>query len=235
MSITLQGGLAISIGIAALIIHILSPDIVKLFGKALPKFTSVAAGISVAYLFMQLLPEFIQGVIETNRLLFLTSLMGFLSFNLIEKYIYQTAPENKLARELAIEDSIIHGIYYFMVGLLLVYLANISAEEVLLFGLPVLIHLAISTLPLDVSKSHAINFLIGATPILGVLAGTYFLTSIPIAFVFSMIGFVIGTMLFTITRHAIPQGKAGEPMYFALGATTYALLILISWSLRGII
>ena len=80
------------------------------------KIISFSAGISITYIFLHLLPEFIAA--QINRFIFLSILLGFVIFHLVEKYIYQHSSEDKLLKELAIEDSItsfiyhLHGFYF---------------------------------------------------------------------------------------------------------------------------
>jgi len=53
------------------------------------KFISFAAGVSVSYLFLILLPDIYRGAMNYNKQLFLSILLGFAVFHLIEKYIRQ--------------------------------------------------------------------------------------------------------------------------------------------------
>jgi hypothetical protein len=44
---------------------------------------------------------------------------------------------------------------------------------------------------------------------------------------FSLLGFVIGALTFTVTRHSIPERKEGKPLFFMIGAIIYSILLFL--------
>jgi hypothetical protein len=52
---------------------------------------SFAAGISISYLFLDLLPHTYEAAIHLREWVFVFLLLGFALFHLVEKYIYQHA------------------------------------------------------------------------------------------------------------------------------------------------
>ena len=82
--------ISLFLGIALVIIHYYS-ELIHLHStkRTTTSFLSFAAGISVAYLFLYLLPELTAGIKHLDNLLFFFLLAGFTLFHLVEKYIYQ--------------------------------------------------------------------------------------------------------------------------------------------------
>src|SRR3989344_967327 len=84
------------------------------------KFISFAAGVSVSYIFLIMLPEIYVGAITINKLLFLAILFGFGIFHVIEKYIRQNFTGPELRKEHRFVHSATSFIYFFVVGFILV-------------------------------------------------------------------------------------------------------------------
>ncbi len=197
-------------------------------------FSSAAGGVTVAYLFVQLLPEFVEGVLQLNKLLFLSVLAGFSMVHVIEKYIYQHSAIRMLKKELAVEDSSIQFVYSFIIGLLLVEFWKESSLQLVLLFVPVLLHSAMSGLPLDTSDSKKIQIFPAIAPLLGGfyawLAG-----GVPDQVKFTLIGIITGALIFSVTRHHLPFGKRGSPEWFIIGVLAYSAIIVASWVYLGLV
>ena len=63
------------------------------------KFISFAAGISISYIFLILLPEIYNGGMEYSRLVFIAVLASFGVFHVIEKFIRQNFTGSDLRKE----------------------------------------------------------------------------------------------------------------------------------------
>ncbi len=189
------------------------------------KIISFSAGISITYIFLHLLPEFIAA--QTSRFVFLSILFGFVIFHIVEKYIYQHSPEDKLLKELAIEDSITSFIYHFVIGIVLVGFVNQGINQGILFFIPVLLFTTVNTLPVDMTKSRIIKVILAVSTLLGILFAKFIYPNIDPTLYYILLGLVIGTLLFTVTRHSIPKNKEGKPLYFILGMIIYTILIYL--------
>ncbi|MBU0614535.1 MAG: hypothetical protein KJ601_00415 [Nanoarchaeota archaeon] len=191
------------------------------------KITSFAAGVAVSYLFLELFPNFSSAAMQENRFLFLMILSGFVIFHIIEKYIYKRAPKDKLLRDLALEDSVISFAYHVLVGIVLVNFFEVSLLKAVLFFVPIFFYTAVSTLPVDPSKYKWVKIVLSSSTLIGVLFGMFI--PIPILLTNVIIGFVIGTMIYTVIRHSIPFEKEGEPLIFAVGVILYSAFIVWTW------
>lgn len=192
---------------------------------------SLSAGISVAYIFLDLLPRFTEEAIQINRLLFISILLGFILFHIVEKYIYQHVPKNKIRRELAVEDSITSFIYHVIIGIILAVFVQQSVVQGTLFFIPVLLFTVMSTLPVDAPKHKSMQFILSLSTLVGVLLARFIYTDISPLIFYSLLGFIIGVLLYSVIRHAIPFGKEGKPIFFIAGVIVYTLLIIATGSL----
>lgn len=219
--------ISIILGLIMSIFHFLSEEFSVRTKSFYIYVLSFSAGISVTYLFLDLMPNFSKGAAEISDFLFMTIVLGFLFFHLVEKYIYKHYPEDKLLKELAIEDSIISFIYHFVVGMLIVNFMNQSIAQGLLFFIPVLFYTTVSTLPVDSTQKRSIRIIVASSTLLGILFTKFVYTNMaPIVF-YSLLGLVIGSLTFTVMRHSIPKGSKGKPLYFVLGVLVYSLIIYL--------
>ena len=221
--------IAIIFGLVMGITHYLSEHLNLKDTKYYAQLISFSAGISITYIFLDLFPQFSEGAIQINKFLFIFVLLGFISFHLVEKYIYLHSPKDKLIRELAIEDTVISFVYHFIVGMIIVSFVEQGWVKGTLFFIPVLFYTAVSTLPVDKTKFMAIRFVLSMSTLLGVLFAS-FVNIIPMIY-YALLGTVIGILLFTIIRHSIPSGKEGKPLSFTIGVIVYTLIIItLNWT-----
>ncbi|MBW2965886.1 hypothetical protein KY342_02150 [Candidatus Woesearchaeota archaeon] len=219
--------IAIILGIIMGIFHYFS-DILCLKCKPYQNYLiSFSAGISITYIFLHLLPQFTYGITQISNFLFLSILIGFVIFHIVEKYIYQHSPEDKLLRELAVEDSITSFIYHFVIGIILVSFVNQGLSEGILFFIPVFLFTAVSTLPVDMTKFKSIKAILAVSTLLGIIFATFIYPNMNQIIYFALLGFIIGALLFTVTRHSIPKKRQGKPFYFIIGVIIYSVLIYL--------
>lgn len=199
---------------------------------------SFVAGVSLVYVFINLYPEFYKAASLANPLILTAVLLGFVLVHLVDKEIYQKIHHAKVSNDIKIAHGYGLIVYYFVIGIVLVELLNISVRAGVLFFIPVFIYAGLSTVaahgihgmhgPHQKTISH-LHFLQGA----GVVGGTLFalFISLPEALLIYLIGLVAGILTFVIVRDMLPKGKKGRPIYFLLGALAYFALIVTLWSL----
>ncbi len=210
------------------IVHYFSERIGIKFKKCNSELASFSAGLSIAYIFLVLFPEFSYGISQENRLLFVSILFGFGILHLIEKYIYQHYPKAKVLKELALEDSTISFIYHFIIGMIIVSFFNKTFSDGLLFFIPVMFYTAVSTLPVNMTKSKIVKFILASSTTLGVLFSMFIYGSNThhLAYIL-LLGFIIGALCFTVIRHSLPNGKKGKPLFFIIGVVIYSIIIFL--------
>ena len=117
--------IALGFGVLLGVIHFFSEDIKPTEGRMRCCIGPFAAGIAIAYLFLELLPETFQAATYLKHWVFIFLLFGFGILHLIEKLIYQHAEKEKLVMELKEVHSISFFFYYFIIGIALEPLTQI--------------------------------------------------------------------------------------------------------------
>ena len=219
--------------ILALILSVVDFFTEGLFSKSSPnkmRFISISAGVSVSYIFLILLPEIYSGSIAISRLLFLAVLFGFGVFHIIEKYIRQNFTGPALRKEHRAVHSSTSFVYFFVVGFLLVKLAesNSGLSSVLLF-IPIMLHIIIDSLPRRHTKKHHLRALSASSPFLGAILASF--VDIGNIGNVALLGVVGGGLLYTVVRESLPRDREGRPMYFITGLLLFTVLILLLWNI----
>jgi len=203
------------------------------FSKASPnkmKFISVSAGVSVAYIFLIMLPEIYVESFSISKVLFLSILFGFGAFHIIEKYIRQNFTGTALRKEHRMVHSSTSFVYFFVVGFLLVKLAeNDSNLAAFLLFIPILLHIVIDSLPRRHTQKTHLRALSASAPFLGALIAT--ILDIGRAGNVILLGIVGGALLYTVVRESLPREREGKPLYFLTGVFLFTIIVLLLWNL----
>jgi zinc transporter ZupT len=216
-------------GVLLTLIHLASERIEPRHGAMRWRIISFAAGISIAYLFLHLLPETYEAADHIRGWVFVFLLAGFAVFHLIEKYIYQHAERERLVEELKEIHSISFFAYHFVVGIALRGKFEDSVLEGLLFLVPVAFHAGLSTASLsgihgDMRQRASVRVFLSLSTLLGVVFAVFI--PIPPALELGLVSFVAGVLLYIIVREFLPQKEKGEPAYFVLGLLVFAIVNL---------
>ncbi len=208
---------------------------------------SFAAGISVTYIFLVLLPDVYQGTVYLDQRMFLFVLIGFVIFHLIEKHVFQHARKDELYHELTIVHQWSLFIYYVLAGIAIVRLVSANVLTGVLFFLPLVFHSAINDIVVHRSheilheKDHKLRrharqkrlihplrrlFFASAT-LIGVVLATAFAISAQISF--ALTGLVAGMLFLLVIRETIPPEKEGDPLFFVIGVLAYTVTIALIW------
>lgn len=196
------------------------------------KLISFAAGVAVSYIILRLLPEISSYSLIDGRRLFLFTLLGFVSLNLIEQYIYR---EISKERHIFNYHKSMHVIYFFIynffIGIVLVNFALKGLAQVLLFFMPFLLYIIVEILPQEFEfKSNASRIFYSLAPLFGAIIGINSVEFIGSIFG-ELVSFITGTLLYIVIREALPSDKAEKPLYFIIGVLLYTLVIFMTWNL----
>lgn len=225
-----QLGLSILLVSIVAIVHFLGEELEEFTSGHKEKIVSFASGVSVVYIFAQLLPEYQRIASESSELIFVAPLLGFSSIHLTEKLIAKKGLSKKEARR---DYSDIHSafllFYHGAIGFLIASLLAENTASGLLFFIPILLHSAISSFSFSelhesVSQRLGIKLTISLAPILGaILHGTGLITDLIFNPVF---GVVTGIFIYVVIRDSIPSGDEGRPLEYVLGTLLYLLVII---------
>lgn len=197
------------------------------------KITSLSAGVTITYVFLQLLPEHHKGLEFLGEFGSLTVLAGFTAIHLTEKWVYQ---HEKTTEEIRNDFRELHSVflflYYFALGLLIHELVQASVLEGTLFFIPVMFHTAISSFSLieldeELLNSGLVKELITIAALLGVGAAS-FLNIGPNTF-HIILGSVTGMFLYVVVHDSMPENDDGKPIYFITGMLLYTAIVAYVW------
>ncbi|MBI4452130.1 hypothetical protein HY637_01755 [Candidatus Woesearchaeota archaeon] len=196
------------------------------------KIVSFSAGVAIAYIILHLFPEISSNALISGRKLFLFALLGFVSLNLIEQYVYKSMGR---MRNMTSYHKTLHVAYFFvynfLIGTVLVIFAAKGLKQTLLFFVPFLLYIIAEILPQEIKfKSSISKVAYSMAPVAGAIAGIYLIDFF--ASVFGLtISFMTGTLLYIVIRESLPSDKAEKPFYFIAGVLFYTLIIYLSWSI----
>jgi zinc transporter ZupT len=221
-----------SIGLGLLLggIHFFSDKFKPEEGEKHYRIFSFAAGISIAYLFLDLLPHTYEAATLLKNSVFIFLLLGFALFHLSEKYLYQHIVEGRSAStELQKLHAIAFFIYYFMVGLVLCEKAHSGYLEGILFLIPVGLHAALSTASLseihgDFKESLGQKIILSSSCLLGVIVAL--IMPLPAEVNNILVSFIAGIFLYIFVKEFLPEKKKGQPMYFVIGVLLFFIFFL---------
>ncbi len=215
---------ALLLGLLLGLIHFFSENLKPEEGPKHYRIISFAAGISIAYLFLDLLPQTYEAAVHLKQLVFVFLLLGFAIFHLAEKFAYQHSDQDKLARELKEIHAISFFCYYFFVGIVLRDKIQISILEGSLFMIPIALHAGLSTASLaQIHGEIRESFLLKTTLSLSALLGVVFAILIQVPAVLNniLISFIAGILLYIIVKEFLPEKKKGQPLFFIIGLALF--------------
>lgn len=215
---------ALLLGLFLGLIHFFSENLKPEEGLKHYRIISFAAGISIAYLFLDLLPQTYEAAVYLKQLVFVFLLLGFAIFHLAEKFAYQHSDQDKLARELKEIHSISFFGYYFLVGIVLRDKIQISILEGSLFMIPIALHAGLSTASLarihgEIRESFSLKTTLSLSTLLGVIFAI--LIQVPVVLNNILISFIAGILLYIIVKEFLPEKKKGQPLFFVIGLALF--------------
>jgi len=216
---------AVIIGIA----HFVSDKVAerKNYQKELRSF---AAGLSIAYLLLYLLPELYGGIQEFERTLFLFVLLGAMAFHIVEKYIYQHDRKDKRIFDLRLLHAAAFLVYHIIIGITLVSISAASSIGGVLFFIPILFYTLVSQVSLSNLHTHIteklfLRLLLSSSTLVGVIFASIIL--IPQTLHYSLLAFIAGALLYNVMVDVVPKEKEGDILFFIFGSISYIILIFV--------
>lgn len=218
--------------ILALVISLADFFTEGIFAKPSPfkiKMISFAAGVSVSYIFLSMLPEVYIGAITINKLLFLSILFGFSAFHLLEKHIRQYHVRGEFRKEHQLIHTTTSFLYFFVVGFVLVKITESSSIKGILLFIPILLHVIIDSLPRRATKKHHLRVIFASSAFLGSIVAIF--VDLGRAVNLALLGIVGGALLYTVIRESLPKEREGKPLYFTVGLLLFTIMIMLLWNI----
>lgn len=210
------------------------------------RWLSFGSGVSIAYVFVHLLPELEEGqaafttassfVAFLDYHVYLIALTGFALFYGLERLAHRSQSRETVAgAKTMTSESVfwvhigLFGLYNALIGYLLIHQPDSAPVEVALFALAMALHFLVNDYGLR-HHHHAAYRRIGRWVLAaGVLVGwalgtaitfTEIVLAVPIAF-------VGGGILLNVIKEELPEKRESRFWAFALGAGGYTILLLI--------
>ncbi len=227
---------AVAVGLSIILaaVHFFGEEINEKYPAKGP-ITSFSAGITVSYIFLQLLPELTTSTQRFGNYTFLFALAGFATVHIAEKYIYHHDRDiNELKHDFKLLHTVFLFLYHLGIGIILYFLLQTDLVHGILFFVPVLFHTAISSLSLkelheDILDSTPVRLLVSiSAPVGSFLAH---LLSPTVTQFHIVIGLIAGMFLYIATSDSLTPESKGEPWSFLAGVLLYTAIILITWSI----
>lgn len=196
------------------------------------RFLSFAAGISFAYVFIDLLPTLEKGqpilkqaidplVPYLDRHSYLIALMGFLFFYGIQGV---SGPSNRSFYASTAGFSL----FNFFIGTSLSDVNNPDIQPLLLFAIAIGLHYFIHDHNLreinTVLYDQIGRWVLVVALILGWMTGFFFI--IPVALIDLVVAFIAGGVLMNVMRYELPKREPGTYKFFLLGSILYTVILL---------
>jgi len=191
---------------------------------------SFAAGLSIAYLLLYLLPEIYGGIKEFERTLFLFVLLGAMAFHVVEKYIYQHESRDKRIFDLRVLHSVAFLVYHIIIGIALVSITAVSNIGGILFFIPILFYtlasqVSLSNLHAHVTEKLFLRMLLSGSTLFGVIFAS--IVSVSQTLHYSLLAFIAGALLYNVMVEVVPKEKEGDILFFIFGSISYIILIFL--------
>ena len=220
--------LPLALGVLFGLTHYFNEFILPKFATVRASLISFTSGVAISYIFLELFPLMIKTTGTFHNSLFLMVLVGFASYHVLEKYVYQHASREKLDMELKEVHSTAYFFYYFVVGILLVDFASAGSSMVLLFFVPLYLNtllgsFSFETIDEGIRGHYLMRFVLSMPVILGVLFNIYFGVSETISR--DLLALVVGILLYIQIRDYLPPEREGRLSMFVLGVVLYSAII----------
>lgn len=221
-------------------VHVFSPRLVFLDRTPRSIWLSVAGGVSVAYVFIHLLPELshrqrhaVEGVAawaeETG--LFVLAMLGLVIFYGLERLAARRHTAAINAADASAGTFWLHlvsfGLYAFLIAYLLDEQARRGVVALTVYAIAMGLHYVVNDRALYGRHGRryvrAGRWLLAAMTLAGWASGLFFLISeIWLAAAFA---FLAGGIIFNVIKEELPEERESRFSAFALGAVAYAVLL----------
>jgi hypothetical protein len=242
--IILAGILAVGLAI----IHLFSGKLRLLNVFPRSRWLSAASGVSVAYVFVDILPELAEqqetirealgeGLVFLERHVYLLSLLGLAIFYGLDRAAKASRRRKRDAGKGDATDAGVFwlhmasfSVYNVLIGYLLLHRENPGLKGLLLYAGALGLHFVVNDYGLREDHKESYRrigrFILAAAILLGWAIGV--LVAVPAAFLAVLFAFLAGGIVLNVLKEEIPGERQSSFLAFALGAAFYAALLLVA-------
>lgn len=234
--------------IAALVlalVHIIIGKLRFLSGTPRSRWLSIAGGVSVAYVFMHLLPELsagqevvareVEGLAFLENHVYLMALLGLAVFYGLERAAKSSRSQQQARGE---GDSMsagvfwLHiasfGVYNALIGYLLLHRERPGLTSLIFFAIAMALHFVVTDYGLRDDREHSYDQFGRWVLVLAVLLGwgIGLMTEISEFALAILVAFLAGGVILNVLKEELPEERRSRFSAFAIGAGIYAALLL---------
>ncbi len=228
------------------LVHFFAGKLRFLEGTPRSRWLSLAGGVSVAYVFVHLLPELAEGqetlaeaLGETfaflERHIYLLALLGLAVFYGLKRSSVrsrqqrrQQGKEDVTSAEAFWVSIISFAIYNLLIGYLLLHREERGLGTFAFFAIAMALHFVVNDYGLREHHQHLYErigrWLLAVAVLLGWLLGL--LVAIPEVAIAVLIALLAGGVILNVLKEELPEERQSRFWAFAAGATAYAALLL---------
>lgn len=227
---------AVALSIVLAAVHLIAGRLRFLQGVPRSRLLSAAGGISVAYVFLQLLPELAEAsdpvgqAVAVDRPVYLLALLGLAVFYGVERASarHRRRSDAEHAGEAVMWLSFTtYAVYNGVIGYLLVR-EHEQPTAVVLFAVAMGLHFVVNDHGLREHHGAAYHrlgrWVIAVAVVAGAIVGAA--TQIHAAVIGMLIAFIAGGVILNVMKEELPQERESSLTAFAAGAAAYSLLLL---------
>jgi hypothetical protein len=205
------------------------------------RWISVAAGVSVAWVFVDLLPEISENqarfstgphrgaALFPEQAIYLAAMLGFVLFYALEYIVSGSEEDGEPSRVFSSVRIAAFAGYSALIAYLLIHNVWKDATTLLLYTLAMSFHFLLvdhSLFSDHYGKYEGrLRWILALSVVVGWFVGI--LTSIPDQWMARIIGFVSGGVLMNTVVVELPEGRGGRFWPFALAAAAYSAFLLL--------
>ena len=246
MAESLLWGMSGAAALLLALIHIFANHVKALKRSPRSRWLSMGSGVSVAYVFVHILPDLsiaqedFQEQVRVLALLehhvYLLALAGMLAFYGLERAA-------KVSRQQSMQegggDATEPGIFWLhmasfslynaLIGYLLVHREEPGLQGLIVYTIAMALHFLVNDYSLSEDHKHAYQhrgrWVLAAAVIFGWVVGTH--SEISEAATATLFAFLAGSIILNVLKEELPQARESRFWTFALGATGYSGLLLL--------
>jgi hypothetical protein len=235
-------GLAVALSVVLAAVHVVVARFCITEGGPRTRFLSVAGGVSVAYVFVHILPELQAGATTLEeqtavvsavfeRHIYLVALLGFVVFYGLERFVQHEGagvnPDEAVAVFWLHVGSF--AAYNALVGYLLVHREEPGVVSLLVFATAMALHFLVNDVGL---QHHREPYASRGRWVLagGVLAGTAVgvLVDVGDVLLAALFAFLAGGIVLNTIKEELPEERDSHFWSFALGAAAYSAVLFFA-------
>lgn len=234
---------------AFVLIHVFGGRLVFLSRAPRSVWLSAAGGVSVAYVFVHLLPELAEhqeiigdrardagllGAIESHA--YLIALLGLGLFYGVERFARSRGGMKSRGEG---EEPMLSlfwthlgafALYNVLIGYLLLHRDETNLRGLIIYGVAMSLHFIVNDQGLRQHHGRTYHrygrWLLAAAPLAGLLLGL--VTNVSAALLSALFALLAGGVILNVLKEELPEDRRSRFSAFALGATCYSALLLLT-------